>query len=348
MDDHGDHPWRWIYPPLQCHDHGWLDVGDGHEVYWEVCGNPLGAPALFVHGGPGAGCSRADRRWFDPAHYRIVLFDQRGAGRSRPLGCLRANTTHHLVCDIEALRTHLGIDRWLVLGGSWGATLALAYGQSHPQRVPALVLRGVFLATRAEQRWLYTRQGAAMSRPSAWRRLTSVLPSPLPLDAVEAFSRQLHCGQMAAERDAARAWLQWEQDLMEPEPIGPRTTPVAMRSPRPPSIDENAGLATARIGVHFARHHYFLNEGQLLAHPSRLREVAGVIVQGERDLVTPAAAAASLHRAWPGSQLRLLPAAGHATSHPVLAKHLIAVTDFFRDPPSNSRETSNAGLEFER
>ena len=348
MDDHGDHPWRWIYPPLQCHDQGWLEVGDGHAVYWEVCGNPCGAPALFVHGGPGAGCSRADRRWFDPAHYRIVLFDQRGAGRSRPLGCLQANTTQHAVGDIEALRSHLGVDRWLVMGGSWGATLALAYAQSHPQRVRALVLRGVFLGTGAERRWLYSRQGVAMARPSAWRRLTSALPPPRPLDAVEAFSRQLHCGDPATERDAARAWLQWEQDLMAPEPIGPPSTRPAMRSPQPDTSDHAAALATARIGVHFARHHYFLQDGELLAHAGRLRDCPGVIVQGDADLVTPPAAAESLQRAWSGSQLQLLRCAGHATSHPVLAKQLIAATDLLRDPRFQNKEIIHAGPDFER
>lgn len=349
MDTQPSHPWQVMYPPLQRHDHGWLDVGDGHQVYWEACGNPAGAPALFLHGGPGAGCSVSDRRWFDPARYRILLLDQRGAGRSRPLGRLEANTTGHLVRDIEALRVHLDIRQWLLFGGSWGATLALAWAQCHPQRVSALVLRGVFLATLGERSWLYGPAGAARLRPAGWQRLISKLPPSQCLDVVDAFSRQLHCGQRTAELGAARAWLQWEQDLMEPQAPGPQA--AAAPQVADSSGDEDAALASARIGLHFARHAWFLQEGRLLAQAGRLRGIPGVIVQGSDDRVTPPAAAAALHRAWPGSQLRLVDGAGHACSHPVLAKHLIAATDFFRDAHThsnqNSMETSDARPEAE-
>lgn len=324
MDTQPSHPWQVMYPPLQRHDHGWLDVGDGHQVYWEACGNPAGAPALFLHGGPGAGCTASDRRWFDPAHYRILLLDQRGAGRSRPQGRLQANTTGHLAGDIEALRLHLAIEQWLVFGGSWGATLALAYAQSHPQRVSALVLRGVFLATTRERDWLYSAAGVARLQPEQWQSLVSQLPPSQCLDMVEAFSQQLCCGQLTTELDAARAWLQWEQDLMGQEGPGPRTA----------AADEAVALASARIGVHFARHAYFLEESQLLAQAPRLSGIPGVIVQGTDDLVTPPAAATALHRAWPGSLLHLVDGAGHASSHPALAKQLIAATDFFRGAQS--------------
>ena len=329
MATKSSHAWQSLYPPLQAHDHGWLDVGDGHAIYWEVAGNPLGIPALFVHGGPGAGCTADDRRWFDPRCYRIVLFDQRGAGRSRPPGRLLANDTSHLVADMEQLRRHLQVDRWLVFGGSWGATLALAYAQRYPEQVSALVLRGVFTATLQEQEWLYSPNGAAKLRPAAWERLRRAVQCEKSRDLLDALATQLHCGDSAAERAAAGAWLRWEQELMEAEPSP--STPDAMRDPGPVSSGVPA-LAAARIGVHFARHHFFVPEGRLLADASRLGNCPGVIVQGGADLVTPPAAAASLHRAWPGSQLRLLPSASHSSSHPMLAQHLIAATDFFRDP----------------
>ena len=258
--DTPQHAWQAMYPPLQTHAHGWLDRGDGHEVYWEQCGNPLGQPALFVHGGPGFGCTAADRRWFDPWRWRIVLFDQRGAGRSRPHGGLLANDTLHLVGDIEALRRHLLIEQWLLFGGSWGATLALAYAQANPLRVSALVLRGVFTATRAECALLYGGLGA---------------------QAFETLLHDLHCETPARALAAARAWWRLEQDLMDRE----------TGSPPAPLPDDATLLATARIGMHYARHAWFLADGQLLAQGERLRGVPGVIVQGTHDSVTPPAAA---------------------------------------------------------
>lgn len=312
-----------MHPPLRSHDHGWLDVGDGHAVYWEVAGNPLGLPALFVHGGPGAGCTAEDRRWFDPRRYRIVLFDQRGSGRSRPLGRLEGNDTDSLVRDIEALRRHLHIERWLLFGGSWGATLALAYTERHPARVRALVLRGVFTATERERSWLYAPHGAATLQPVAWQRLTTTLVRAQHGDVPGAFAAQLHCGQAATEVAAALAWLRWEQDLMAAE------SAASANSTATPTRDASAALAMSRIGVHFARHAFFFAEAQLLARSSRLHRVPGRIVQGRRDLVTPLAAAEALHAVWPGSELRLVEDAGHAAGHPALAQQLIAATDFF-------------------
>jgi proline iminopeptidase len=330
MTSCADHAWKWMYPPRQCHAQGWLDVGEGHEIYWEVCGNPVGVPALFVHGGPGAGCAPGDRRWFDPSFYRIVLFDQRGAGRSRRQGELHANTTEHLVGDIEALRTHLQIERWLLFGGSWGATLALAYAQRHPERARALVLRGVFTATEEERRWLYTAQGAARVHPAAWQRLTATLPAAQRSAPLEALAAKLHCGEPTAEQAAAQAWLQWEQDLMDFEAEEPSRPPNGSVEPQPVT-ECDAALAAARIGVHFAQHGFFLQEGQLLRDATCLRDVPGVLVQGARDLVTPMASAVALHRAWPGSRLLQLEAAGHASSHGAMAQQLIAATDGFRD-----------------
>jgi proline iminopeptidase len=323
-----------MYPPLQCHAHGWLAVGEGHEIYWEVCGNPMGAPALFVHGGPGAGCAPDDRRWFDPSHYRIVLFDQRGAGRSRPQGEVRGNTTDHLVRDIEALRAHLQIERWLLFGGSWGATLSLAYAQRHPQRVSALVLRGVFTATVHERCWLYTPDGAALVHPAAWQRLTAAMQAPEDSDVIEAAIVRLNCGDAGVEQAAAQAWLQWEQDLMDFEANEPAQEPRALavqRSSREPAVI----LAAARIGAHFAQHGFFLREGELLRQAAGLRAVPGVIMQGMRDLVTPPPAAQALHRAWPASRLLQLESAGHASSDGAMAQQLIAATDRFRSMESS-------------
>ena len=323
MTASGAQAWRWMYPPVQCHAQGWLDVGGGHQIYWEVCGHPMGAPALFVHGGPGAGCTPQDRRWFDPRHYRIVLFDQRGAGRSRPQGELAANTTAHLVGDIETLRAFLQVERWLLFGGSWGATLSLAYAQQFPERVLGLVLRGVFTATLREQRWLYTAKGAALVQPAAWERLTSAIAAPQDMHPLEAVIARLHCGDPAAEQVTAQAWLQWEQDLMDAELPG-------KGAPAPLCLEPAAALAAARIGSHFAKHSFFLDEGQLLRQAGRLQGIPAVIVQGGRDLVTPPAAAVALHRVWPDSRLLQVPAGGHASSHGDMAQQLIAATDSFR------------------
>ena len=331
MDCSNAHAWQWLYPPLQSHAHGWLDVGDGHQLYWEVSGNPLGVPALFLHGGPGAGCRADDRRWFDPGHYRIVLFDQRGAGRSRPQGKLQANTTQHLLLDIEALREHLQVDRWLLFGGSWGATLALAYAQAQPQRVRAVVLRGVFLATAAERRWLHAPDGAATWHPAAAQDFVGVLGNRTQAGLLRSYARRLGNGDtavaQAGELAAAKAWHAWESALMalEQPPSQEGRAPRAARQ-----VDDAAALASARIGVHYARHAYFLSDAQLLADAARLRPLSGVIVQGQRDLVTPPISAQALHRAWPGSRLCRVAAAGHASSHPAMARQLVAATDWCR------------------
>lgn len=316
------HAWQVMHPPIQPHGHGWLDVGDGHAVYWEQCGHPGAPAALFVHGGPGAACSEQDRRWFDPQQWRSVFFDQRGCGRSQAADALHANTTAHLVADMEALRLHLGIDRWLLFGGSWGATLALAYAQAHPQRVRGLVLRGVFLASQAESGWLYGPQGAAQHLPVAWQRLCAAAGVPPGQPLLDAMHARLQHDDEAALA-AAHAWGRWEADLMDAE------TGLAVRVPAAPRQrpDDRLALRTARIGVHYARGGWFLSEGQLLARAATLARLPGVIVQGTRDLVTPPAAARALHAAWPASQLQEVPSAGHASTHPAMARRLIAATD---------------------
>ena len=325
LDDSPSHPWQVMYPTVQCHGSGWLDVGDGHEIYWESCGHPGAPAALFLHGGPGVGCTPEDRRWFDPQRWRVVLFDQRGAGRSRAKDLLRANTTAHLVADIEALRRLLGIERFMLFGGSWGATLALAYAQAHSQRVSGLVLRGVFLATRAERDWLYGPQGAARAHPAAWARLcdsvgvtagtTAGTTAGAPL--LDTLHERLQDPEQTLS--AARAWWRWEQDLMAAE----TGTPALPRLP----ASTAALCAAARIGVHHARHGWFIDEGQLLADAARLHGLPGVIVQGQRDLVTPVGAARALAQAWPEARYCELPAAGHASTHPAIARQLITATD---------------------
>jgi len=313
------HAWRWLYPPVACHASGWLPVGGGHQIHWETCGHPLGQPALFLHGGPGAGCTPQDRRWFDPARYRIVLFDQRGCGRSRPLGRLADNGRPELIADIEALRHHLQIDRWLLFGGSWGATLALAYAQAHPAHVHALVLRGVYTATPSEQRWLYGPDGAARLQPQDWQRFIATVPPEQRGDLLAGYQRQLDSEDPLAGQAATQAWLGWEQALMAHE------DPAAHASG--PAFDDTR-RAMARIGVHFAR-----QPGLLDPHRAPLAPLPGVIVQGEQDRITPPAAALALHRAWPRSRLQRLPGAGHASSHPEMARALVAATDGFAAPP---------------
>jgi proline iminopeptidase len=316
------HAWQVLYPPLQSHDSGWLEVGEGHAIHWETSGHPGGQPALFLHGGPGAGSTPEDRRWFDPQRYRIVQFDQRGCGRSLADDALHANTTAHLVADIEALRLHLGIEKkWLLFGGSWGATLALAYAQQHPQRVRALVLRGVFTARARERRWLYGDQGAALCHPAAWQRLREGAGAAPGEEVVGAMHARLHGPDVPARLRAAHAWWRWEQDLMEAE--------TTRALPQPAPCDDAVALSAARIGVHYERQHYFMPEGQLLLQAETLRDIPGLIVQGTRDLVTPPAAAQGLHRAWPRAVWRSVAAAGHASSHPGMARELIAATDYF-------------------
>lgn len=305
------HAWQSLYPPVEVHASGWLAVDGGHRVYWEECGNPLGLPAVFVHSGPGAGCRLDDRRWFDPQRYRIVLFDQRGTGRSQPLGRVARNRTPLLVQDMERLRRHLGIERWLLLGGSWGATLALAYAQRHAARVAALVLRGPFTATARERRWLYGSAGAALRQPDAWRRFSAGGGRPLAL-----LAQRLRSANQTDREQATRAWLRWEQEL----------DGAAATSAR--ELDELA-LAMARIGLHYARHAFFVSGERLLAQAGRLAGIPGVIVQGAQDRITPGFAAARLHQAWSGCELHLLPHADHASGEPATARALVEATDAF-------------------
>jgi proline iminopeptidase len=302
-----------LYPSIEPYASGWLATESGHVLYWETCGNPQGMPALFLHGGPGGGCSANDRRYFDPSRYRIVLFDQRGCGRSTPAGELESNTTLHQINDIEALRKQLGIECWLLFGGSWGATLALAYAEQYPQCVSAMVLRGVFTARQSELDWLY-RSGASHVFPEAWARFAEFIPEEERRDLVRAYHTRLTSGDAATETAAARAWCLWED-----------TISTLLTST--PSFDEPALRSLARIETHYFLHQTFLEEGQLIANAGLLRNIPGIIVQGRYDMVTPPTTAWLLHQAWPSSTLRIVPDAGHASSEPGIRRELIAATD---------------------
>ena len=317
MDEHGRQI-STLYPPIQPFASGHLDVGDNHRVWWETSGNPEGQPALFLHGGPGGGYHPDHRRLFDPDHYMIVLFDQRGCGRSLPHAELHANTTQHLIHDIERLRESLGVKRWLVLGGSWGATLGLAYAQAHVDRVTGLVLRGVFTGRRQEVDWLY-RFGASEVFPDAWARFIEIVPKQDRDDIVGAYYRMLTGADISKRLEAARAWCAWEAELLT---LRPRARATGSATP--------SEIALARIEAHYFVNSSFLAEDQIVANAHKLAGLPGIIVQGRYDMVTPARSAWELSQAWPDSDLRIIPDAGHATSEPGILAALVAATDEMR------------------
>lgn len=308
---------RPLYPPVEPYARGHLDVGDGHRVYWEMCGNPSGKPAAFLHGGPGGGFSPEHRRLFDPRRYRVLLFDQRGCGKSTPHGSLDANTTWDLVADIERLRRLMDVERWLVFGGSWGSTLALAYAQTHPERTSELVLRGIFLLRRWELLWYY-QHGASLLFPDKWERFLAPIPPAERDDLIAAYRRRLLDPDPAVQLEAARAWSLWEGETIT-------LLPNAEFS-RQFGADDYA-RAFARIENHYFVHGGWLDEGQLVRDVGRLRAVPAVIVQGRYDIATPVASAWDLHRAWPEAEFRLVEGAGHAYSEPGIQTALLEATD---------------------
>ena len=308
-----------LYPSLEPYERRILDVGDGHSLYVEESGNPRGRPVVVLHGGPGGGSSPMMRRFFDPAHYRIVLFDQRGCGRSRPHASVTANTTQHLIRDIEQIRETLGIDRWIVFGGSWGATLALAYAQSHPARAAWLVLRGVFLGTAEELDWFYG-GGAGRFYPDLWARFVDPIPEDERNDLIGAYHSRLFSGNFAEEARFARLWADWENALASVETRVFHDTPV------------DYARAFARLENHYFTNDCFLDpDGQLIANLSRMADVPGTIVQGQFDMICPPVTAWRLHRHWPGSTLRMVPMAGHALSEPGITAELVRIMDMLRE-----------------
>jgi len=311
-----------LYPPIEPYRTGMLDVGDGHSVYFEECGNPAGQPAVLVHGGPGGGSNPTMRRFHDPSHYRIILFDQRGCGRSTPNASLEANTTWHLIADMELLRRTLGIEKWQLFGGSWGSTLALAYAEAHPERVHSLVLRGIFLVRRAELDWFY-QEGCSWLFPDAFTAFQSPIPPAERGNMIAAYHERLTSPDYAMRVAAARAWSIWEGStlslLQDPERIRQFGA-------------EAYAVAFARIECHyFVNGAFFSRDDQLLAEADRLRGIPGTIVHGRYDVVTPVRNAWDLKRAWPSADLRIVADAGHAMSEPGIAHELVAATRRHRD-----------------
>lgn len=311
---------RTLYPAIAPYQTGTLQVDGHHTLYWEQCGNPDGKPVVLLHGGPGAGCSDNMRRFHDPAKYRIVLFDQRGAGRSTPHADLTDNTTWNLVADIEALREHLGIERWQVFGGSWGSTLALAYAETHPQRVTELVLRGIFLLRRWELEWFY-QEGASRLFPDAWQHYLAAIPEAERGDLIAAFHRRLTSDDAQERLDAARAWSIWEG----------ATSYLRIPSDYADTHgDAEFALAFARIENHyFVNGGFFEEEGQLLRDAHRIKDIPGVIVHGRYDVVCPIQSAFDLHRVWPTSELLISATAGHSAFEDENISALVAATDRF-------------------
>lgn len=309
----------YLYPRIDPFDQRMLAVGDGHSVYVEQCGNPDGVPVVVFHGGPGGGCSPSMRRYFDPEVYRIVLFDQRGCGRSRPHASVTDNTTWHLVADIELIRQILGIDTWMVFGGSWGATLALIYAQAHPNAVRHIVLRGVFMMTQAELDWFYA-GGAGKFWPDMWDRFTKLIPEDEHGDLIGAYNKRLFSSDMMAQTRFARAWASWENTLASIDNDGPGGDSPA-----------DYARAFARLENHYFTHKGFLDhDGQILDQMPRISHIPGHIVQGRYDMICPPHTAWALHKSWAKSQMQLIPRAGHALSEPGISAALVSIMDGLR------------------
>ena len=305
-----------IFPPIEPYQTGKIRLDTRHTMYWEQSGNPRGAPALFLHGGPGAGATAVHRRFFDPDHWRIVIYDQRGAGRSTPLGETEDNSPAHLVADIERLRDELGIERWLIFGGSWGSTLALDYAETYPGRCDGLVLRGVFLCRAAEIDWfLY---GVRRVFPEAWRAFTGFLPKAERCDILAGYYHRLLDPDPAVHMPAARAWSSYE---------GACSTLL----PNPETVsafgEERLALGLARIEAHFFSHHLFSGERDLIARIRRIRHLPGIIVQGRYDMVCPIGSADELARAWPEAEYVIVPGAGHSAMEPGIRGQLVLATE---------------------
>lgn len=310
---------RGFYPEIEPFETGFLDVGDGHSVYWERIGTKGAKPAVFLHGGPGGAISPTQRRLFDPALYDVILFDQRGCGKSTPNASIEANTTWHLVADIERLRAMMGVDKWLVFGGSWGSTLALAYAETHPERVSELVLRGIYTLTRAELDWYY-QFGVSEMFPDKWERFCAPIPENERHEMMAAYRRRLTGSDREEQLRCAVAWSSWEGEtitlLPNPDYSGH-------------FYDGEFALAFARIENHFFVHAGWLEEGQLLRDAVKLKDIPGVIIHGRYDMPCPAKYAWQLHKAWPRADFHLIEGAGHAYLEPGILDQLIRATDRF-------------------
>lgn len=307
-----------LYPDNEPYAYGWLPTGGAHEIFYEECGNPDGKPCVILHGGPGGAINPTMRRFFNPARWRMALFDQRGCGKSRPNASLEDNTTWSLIEDIERLRIHLGVEKWTVFGGSWGSTLALAYAITHPHRVEALVLRGIFLLTQRELRWFY-QDGASMLFPDAWQRFCAPIPEAERGDMMAAYHKRLTHADRRIQAEAAAAWSQWEGDT------------ISIRGPeaRPSKFNEiEFAIAFARIECHFfANGGFFKEDNWILNNIDKIRGIPGWIVQGRFDVVTPMDSAWRLKTAWPEANFDIVWDAGHASTEPGIVDGLIRATD---------------------
>lgn len=308
---------RILYPPIRPNKTTMLAVGDGHELYVEECGNPQGLPALFLHGGPGGGCKESDRCFFNPDIYRIILFDQRGSGRSTPHASIADNSSGHLLADIEAVRTFLGIEQWLVFGGSWGSTLALLYAEAHPERVTGLILRGIFLCRERDIRWFY-QSGANYLFPDYWRDFVSHIPEDQRDDIVAAYYRQLTSNNDIERMSSAKAWSLWEGRCSTLDPNHHQTEHFA---------NPHFALALARIETHYFANHCFIDANQILDEIQRIQHLPGFIVHGRYDVVCPVEQAFALAQAWPKATLDIIRDAGHASSEPGITDALVRATD---------------------
>ena len=312
---------RGLYPTIEPYETGMLDVGAGHRLYWELCGNPDGKPVVFLHGGPGGGSSPDHRRQFNPDNYKILVFDQRGCGKSTPYASLENNTTWDLVEDIEKLRTQVSkVEKWQVFGGSWGSTLALAYAETHPERVAELVLRGIFLFDQYEIDWLYAEGGASQIYPDKFEEYLAPIPESERGDMLEAYRKRLDSADPAERLAAAKAWSKWEGDVVTLLP-----SPSTIEHFTSPEV----AVAVARIENHYMINHGWLDEGQLLAGAPKLRGIPGVIVQGRHDTCTPPIAAWRLKQAWPEVELNIIPDGGHLFNEPGVLDGLVRATDKF-------------------
>lgn len=312
---------RSLYPPIEPFNRFRMSVSGGHELYVEECGTRGARPVVVLHGGPGGGCSPGMRRFFDPEAWHIILFDQRGCGRSRPHASVERNTTWDLVEDIEAIRRRLGIDEWTVFGGSWGATLALIYAETHPKRVSEMILRGIFLMMERELDWFY-RGGASVFWPDLWEQFERPIPEEERGDMIEAYHKRLMGGDLAVQTECARIWARWE---------GATATLRTDESAVPGYAAASYARAFARIECHYFKNRGFLAEdGQILRDVGRIRDIPGVIVQGRYDMICPPLSAFELHRAWPASELKVVGDAGHALSEPGIASELVKATDAAR------------------
>ena len=312
-----------FYPPIEPYETGHLDVGDGHKIYYERVGTRGAKPAVFLHGGPGGGCNPVQRRAFDPARYDVLLFDQRGCGRSRPHAELEANTTWHLVADIERLREMIDVPKWLVFGGSWGSTLALAYAETHPDRVSELVLRGIFTLRRWELEWYY-QEGASRLHPEKFERLADLIPPEERGDLIAAYRRRLTSPDRAVRLEAAKRWSVWEGSTLTLMPDERMASAFAA---------DDFAIAFARIENHYFVHGGWVEEGQLIRDAGRLKPIPGVIVHGRYDMATPLQNAWDLHKAWPEAEFHIVEGAGHAFSEPGILHHLISAPDRFAGKP---------------